>query len=378
VTGVQTCALPIWLVRREIDRACELSCDEAVIRNLDADGKQNYGDTLIYVAADSKTPHAVLSTTMCEEKKALKERLGAIMQSRKHSKLSAVISLILFFTIVGSAAVLGAGREELIHNFNAIFVNDIGVDVKATEGVTIELYETGIERLTIFRAYGDEESDAVIKETFDKNNISDIENFFGKGTAGTYSESQGLKYMKYTGVNGVTATFIYINGVDGGIENRVIRVIITPPTSDNSSPPRSWWERLFTSESSADSIQWEHGGQESHSLDFENAVRLSGSPLEMRVHTLGSTQQITGELLNTNTTKIQVKVGNMGDSSEILLFLYDVAYEESHINEPIGYAVLNANNKTATFTNLTSAKLYRVGAITNGDNLVILQITDGS
>jgi beta-lactamase regulating signal transducer with metallopeptidase domain len=40
----------VWLVRREIDRACELSCDEAVIRNLDADGKQNYGDTLIYVA----------------------------------------------------------------------------------------------------------------------------------------------------------------------------------------------------------------------------------------------------------------------------------------------------------------------------------------
>ena len=31
----------VWLVRREIDRACELSCDEAVIRNLDKDGNCN-------------------------------------------------------------------------------------------------------------------------------------------------------------------------------------------------------------------------------------------------------------------------------------------------------------------------------------------------
>jgi beta-lactamase regulating signal transducer with metallopeptidase domain len=69
---------PIVLcVRREIDRACELSCDEAVISDLNTEGRQNYGDTLISVAADSKIPKAVLSTTMCEEKKALKERLKA-------------------------------------------------------------------------------------------------------------------------------------------------------------------------------------------------------------------------------------------------------------------------------------------------------------
>ena len=59
-------------MRREVDRACELSCDEAVIRNFDNDGKKDYGNTLISVASDSKTPRAVLSTTMCEEKKNLK------------------------------------------------------------------------------------------------------------------------------------------------------------------------------------------------------------------------------------------------------------------------------------------------------------------
>gem|GEM_PF-1623387 len=99
----------VWFVRREIDRACEMACDETVIRNLDTDGKQNYGETLIYVAADSKTPHAVLSTTMCEEKKALKERLGAIMKSKKHTRLAIILSAVLILAVGGTAIALGAG-----------------------------------------------------------------------------------------------------------------------------------------------------------------------------------------------------------------------------------------------------------------------------
>ena len=101
-----------WFMRREIDRACELACDEAVVRNLDADGKQNYGETLLTVAADSKTPRAVLSTTMCEEKKALKERLGAILKNKKHTRVAIFVSVLLIFAVGGVAVALGAGRGE--------------------------------------------------------------------------------------------------------------------------------------------------------------------------------------------------------------------------------------------------------------------------
>jgi len=114
----------VWLVRREIDCACELSCDEAVIRNLDTDGKQNYGETLLYVAADSKTPHAVLSTTMCEEKKALKERLGAIMKSKKHTRLAIIVSVVLIIAIGGTAVVLGAGRATIYKDSQLIIINE--------------------------------------------------------------------------------------------------------------------------------------------------------------------------------------------------------------------------------------------------------------
>ena len=102
----------VWFVRREIDRACELACDESVVRNLDEDGKQNYGETLLYVAADSKTPRAVLSTTMCEEKKALKERLGAILKNKKHTRAAILVSVVLICAVGGVAVALGAGREN--------------------------------------------------------------------------------------------------------------------------------------------------------------------------------------------------------------------------------------------------------------------------
>jgi hypothetical protein len=99
----------VWRTRREIDRACELACDEAVVRGLDADGRQSYGDTLLYVAADGKTPRAVLSTTMCEEKKNLKERLGAIMQSKTHTRAALVASAAVILVAVLAACALGAG-----------------------------------------------------------------------------------------------------------------------------------------------------------------------------------------------------------------------------------------------------------------------------
>jgi len=102
----------MWLVRREIDRACELSCDEAVIRNLDIDGKQNYGHTLIAVSATSKTPRAVASVTMCEEKKNLRERLGAIMKSKKHTHIAVILSVFLILLAVSAVLILGIGNRN--------------------------------------------------------------------------------------------------------------------------------------------------------------------------------------------------------------------------------------------------------------------------
>ena len=99
----------IYLIKKEINHACELACDEVVIKNLSPSEKQAYGDTLISVAAEHKYPLGVLQVTMCEEKKSLKERLISIMNYNKKSKPVIISSVILLIFIILGALYLGAG-----------------------------------------------------------------------------------------------------------------------------------------------------------------------------------------------------------------------------------------------------------------------------
>lgn len=101
-----------YLVRREIDRACELACDEAVVNHFNTDEKQSYGDTLIEMASDMKKSRVLVSTTMCEEKKTLKDRLNAIMHSKKHTKKVIACSSVLLAIALFAIVVLGASANQ--------------------------------------------------------------------------------------------------------------------------------------------------------------------------------------------------------------------------------------------------------------------------
>jgi beta-lactamase regulating signal transducer with metallopeptidase domain len=97
----------VYFVKREINHACELSCDEAVIKNLNNEEKQDYGDTLIAVVSEKKYPPGVLQATMSEEKETLKERLVAIMKYNKKPKIIIFMSAVLLLAITGGAVMLG-------------------------------------------------------------------------------------------------------------------------------------------------------------------------------------------------------------------------------------------------------------------------------
>ncbi len=101
-----------YFVCREVNKACELACDEYVIRKFDNDGKQNYGDALIAVAADTirKIP---ISITMFEDKKNLKERLGAIMKHKDFSRNYIYLSAILIVLISCATFYLGVTRSSM-------------------------------------------------------------------------------------------------------------------------------------------------------------------------------------------------------------------------------------------------------------------------
>ncbi|MDR0963155.1 MAG: M56 family metallopeptidase [Clostridium sp.] len=106
----------VWFVRGEINRICELACDEAVIDELEINERQLYGDTLILVAADYQPSRVTLA--MSESKRNLKERLGAIMNHKKRTRSVVIVSVLLIVTNMTTAILLGAGNTNASNNAN--------------------------------------------------------------------------------------------------------------------------------------------------------------------------------------------------------------------------------------------------------------------
>ena len=92
---------------REINMACELSCDEKVLRNMDDHAKRDYGEMLLDLANAHILPKQLVFTSLATEKNTLKERLEQIMNYKKKGAAALLLSLALAILLCGCAAVLG-------------------------------------------------------------------------------------------------------------------------------------------------------------------------------------------------------------------------------------------------------------------------------
>ena len=89
----------VYLLEKEVNKSCELSCDEKVISILNEKAKREYGDTLIsFLKSNNLYKSSLASVTLTEGAEQLKERLGAIMKFRKKSKVITAITAI--FTVI--------------------------------------------------------------------------------------------------------------------------------------------------------------------------------------------------------------------------------------------------------------------------------------
>ncbi|MEN2773525.1 M56 family metallopeptidase [Acetivibrio clariflavus] len=154
----------VYLIRKEIDNACELACDEAVIKNLSDKDKQSYGNTLIYVVSKYKeAPLGMLQAKMYEEKKTLKERLTSIMKYNKKPKIIIFLSIVLLLSIVAGSLALGAfngkssnknNGEKQIENKYEVYKNDkYGFSLNIPESFSqyVNIDENNEENVIYFR-----------------------------------------------------------------------------------------------------------------------------------------------------------------------------------------------------------------------------------
>lgn len=98
----------VHLMSREITRACEFSCDEAVLVKMGSDHAQDYGKTLLdAMAAVGRYKENPGAVTLSENKQLLKERIGAIMKFKEPSKAVKFLTAALTLCIILSAAFVG-------------------------------------------------------------------------------------------------------------------------------------------------------------------------------------------------------------------------------------------------------------------------------
>lgn len=106
----------VYLMGREIAKACEFSCDEAVLLAIGDDRAQDYGKTLLNAMAAVGTyrenPGAV---TLSENKQLLKERLGAIMNFKRKSPAVRLLTAVLTLCVILGAAFVGVYPAGAAH-----------------------------------------------------------------------------------------------------------------------------------------------------------------------------------------------------------------------------------------------------------------------
>jgi len=145
----------IYLLEKEVNRSCELSCDEKVISILGDKAKREYGDILIsFLKSNNLYKSSLASVTLTEGAEQLRERLGAIMNFKKKTKLITIISLVAAFLLSAGGFAIGAyAAQPISQEDKAGLAGDIAVQennsgIKETmsiihESADILYYENG-------------------------------------------------------------------------------------------------------------------------------------------------------------------------------------------------------------------------------------------
>lgn len=103
----------VYLLAKEVNKYCELSCDEKVINALEKHERKEYGDTLLsFMETEQAYQNPLASITLTEGAGQLIERLGAIMDYKKKSKKVKIMTVLLTFMFCVSSTALGAYAKQ--------------------------------------------------------------------------------------------------------------------------------------------------------------------------------------------------------------------------------------------------------------------------
>uniref|UniRef100_UPI001008A811 M56 family metallopeptidase n=1 Tax=Longirhabdus pacifica TaxID=2305227 RepID=UPI001008A811 len=119
----------LYVMSKAISSQCEISCDEAVVKRIDQNGRREYGEMILKTARDQhRKIQTTLTTNFYGGKKEMKKRLVSIMNIEKKKAGIVIASGVLVMTSltggifavadVTQPAILGQQNETILDNVN--------------------------------------------------------------------------------------------------------------------------------------------------------------------------------------------------------------------------------------------------------------------
>lgn len=118
-----------YVLNRQLNTACELSCDEKVVSEMDTQNRVFYGETILKVLKHSTAQRSIVdnvafATNLCNSKKNTKRRLTSMMNTKRMRKSVAALSVAAGVLVVGGGfaisnmldSVMPVYASEIVHN----------------------------------------------------------------------------------------------------------------------------------------------------------------------------------------------------------------------------------------------------------------------
>jgi beta-lactamase regulating signal transducer with metallopeptidase domain len=133
-----------YILKNNINIACELSLDEQLVKNMDKSKRKYYGQIILELLEHSQRRSLVIGTALYRNKKELETRLRKIIYFKKSKKAIAWISLIVAMLFT-STSVFASSNITLNTNLTsteiAVFVSNDGLyisDLKENNPVALD------------------------------------------------------------------------------------------------------------------------------------------------------------------------------------------------------------------------------------------------
>ena len=264
----------VYLLEKEVNKSCELSCDEKVISVLDDTARREYGDTLIsFLKSNNLYKSSLASVTLTEGAEQLKERLGAIMKFKKKSKgiiaITAIFSVLVCvcFFVTGAYAASPATNNNLVLKDNGK-PNEVSIktesdrNIKETENKT---EKTENQYSTEYAQHGITVTDGIY-----------------------YYHGERVRIFMDLRMNGSFENFIFDN--EGSIDLRVLR------DKNNSITNVE-----YLTESEADELLYdmdEYSPDNQLEVPLEKEDSLNNSDVPLKDQNIGRSVRVTKEELS--------------------------------------------------------------------------------